>query len=89
MVVVVQEGCGLVLVAMLVAIAVALVMLLGMHMCMVPQVVGSPPFFVLAIRRRGRPDGLERQQYQQNDGDQAAHGGGLVKTGVASGGPPL
>ena len=30
--------------------------------------------FMQAIRLHGSPDGLERQQYQQENGDQSTHG---------------
>lgn len=30
--------------------------------------------FVQAVRLHGRPDGLERQQYKQENGDQSTHG---------------
>lgn len=30
--------------------------------------------FMQAVRLHGRPDGLERQQYKQEDGDQSTHG---------------
>lgn len=36
--------------------------------------------FMQAIRFHGSPDGLERQQYQQKNGDQSTHGAQYIGT---------
>lgn len=40
----------------------------------VPGVEAGRCAFVLAIRRRCRPDGLQRKQHQEEDGNPATHG---------------
>lgn len=54
-------------------------------MLVVPQMMRlTLVTFVQAVRLHGRPDGLERQQYKQKNGDQSTHGnqyiGRLLKT---------
>jgi hypothetical protein len=47
----------------------------------VPDVLGRGVALVLAIRRRRSPDGLQRQQHQQEECDPATHAG--ILQGVA------
>ena len=41
--------------------------------CMVAEMLGCGPGFMLAIAGRCRPTELERQEHQQNDGQPFAH----------------
>ncbi len=62
--------------AVFVSVTTMVVMVgVGVVMLVVPQVMGfGLAAFVQAIRLHGRPDGLERQQYQQEKGDPSTHG---------------
>ena len=50
-------------------------------MLVVPQVRGLHRSFMLAIRRRCGPQGLQRQPHQQKDGDPATHDFSIASQG--------
>ncbi len=55
---------------MVIAISISIVLMLVVSQMLRLTLVT----FVQAVRLHRRPDGLERQQYKQKDGDQSTHG---------------